>query len=308
MNEWLAQYFGTSQVSEETEKQASVELFVKLAADEGIDLNSMSNADVERLYAATMGKVAGTDEEEEERVEKARREHEEKKEGQAKFAEAVLMGQTMAHAMSAELDAIEQAKEAASIAGAREAVGSAARTVGGHARRIGGRFGELVSGSRARSLKKDSEGAAEVATGFRAAIDRLGGGSEVQKQLNNHLVTARSAIEGARKSEARKVLATRAGLGVAGGTAAAGGIAAAIHHHNKQASALDELAAESAVQKLAEAGFNADEAAERLGALLVLGVSDENSKVAFAQDIGGAVEVRSLELAELAGYPVTWTE
>ena len=62
------------------------------------------------------------------------------------------------------------------------------------------------------------------------------------------------------------------------------------------------------MQKLAEAGFNADEAAERLGALLVLGVSDENSKVAFAQDIGGAVEVRSLELAELAGYPVTWTE
>jgi len=295
MNEWLAQYFGTSQVSEETEKQASVELFVKLAADEGIDLNSMSNEDVEQLYAATMGKVAaegGADEEEKERVGKARKEHEEKKEGQAKFAEAVLMGQTMAHAMTAELDAIKLASHmrASDVLEHQQAEKR-------HPHATGNSFPEqqfintyeprpapyMTRGQRVREFLKDKkQDIGATARRTSAAVVRN--------------VKAHPAAYGA-------------SAGAAGAAAAVGGAMALRHHlRNKQSSALDELAAESAVQKLAEAGFNADEAAERLGALLVLGVSDENSKVAFAQDIGGAVEVRSLELAELAGYPVTWTE
>ena len=58
MNEWLAQYFGTAPVSEDTVKQADAELFVKLAQDNGIDLNSMSEAEVQELYDSTMGKTA----------------------------------------------------------------------------------------------------------------------------------------------------------------------------------------------------------------------------------------------------------
>ena len=310
MNEWLAQYFGTAPVSEETQKQASVELFVKLAAEQNIDLAAMSDADVAQLYEATMGKVAAEgdeSEEEKKRIEKATREHEEKKEGQAKFAEAVQMGQVMAHSMVAELDAIEQAKLATTPEDIQALKGG----------KVPGK--KWIEGSEARFhpmpgnahpepafLHHEPRPAPWTPPASRAARLKA---YVTEKGRAAGEAAGRAGRAVAEHAKAHKGAYMGAGAGAAG-LAAGAGTLAAIHHfgHKKESSALDELAAEAAVDKLAAAGFDTNEAAERLGAILVLGVTDENSKVAFAQNIDEAVEVRSLELAELAGYPVTWTE
>jgi hypothetical protein len=92
-----------------------------------------------------------------------------------------------------------------------------------------------------------------------------------------------------------------------GGALAAGGTAAAIHHHNKNASAIDQLALDMAVEKVAEAGWDMDEAGDRLAAVVTLGLGG-SEKIAAAPygDVNTAVEIRSLEFLEAAGYPVEW--
>ena len=71
------------------------------------------------------------------------------------------------------------------------------------------------------------------------------------------------------------------------------------------APAIDQLAAEMACEKAASAGYDADEAAQRVIAVLTLGAPD-SMKVASAATLEAAVDVRALELLELAGYPVRY--
>ncbi len=73
----------------------------------------------------------------------------------------------------------------------------------------------------------------------------------------------------------------------------------------KKASAFDVHAARVAVKLAGEGQFDSDEAADRIGAVLLLG-APESTKVAQVQDTDAALNVRALELLELAGYPVTW--
>jgi hypothetical protein len=73
-----------------------------------------------------------------------------------------------------------------------------------------------------------------------------------------------------------------------------------------QVGALDELAAKHAVEKAAAAGFNAEEAAKRVDAVMLLGPG-ESDKIASVESTEDAIDVRSSELLELAGYPVDWT-
>lgn len=73
----------------------------------------------------------------------------------------------------------------------------------------------------------------------------------------------------------------------------------------KQASAIDDLAINLAFTKAAEAGFDQDEARARLTAVHTLGLG-ESEKIASATNVDGAVEIRSLEYLEAAGYPVEW--
>ena len=90
---------------------------------------------------------------------------------------------------------------------------------------------------------------------------------------------------------------------------ALGGGAGYAAGHSKQSSALDECAAELAVKTAAENGWDAEEAGERVASVITLGIcTEENSKVAAAGDLDGAVQIRSLEFLEAAGYPVTWGE
>jgi len=300
MNEWLAQYFGTAPVSEEAEKQASAELFVKLAMENGIDLNAMTDAEVQELYESTMGKMAESEEEEEDeeekeklrKIEEAAREHEAKKESQAKFAEAVFMGQTMAHAFTAELDAIENQKTAAGLKHeVKRFVKAPLKYITGgiqQARRANEALEEWTRYYKQRSKSTDPAQRIEDWRTYNRTANKL------KKVRNRGIARAAIPVGGA-------------ALAIGGAGAGAGALAhKALSNREKKSSALDELAAELAVEKVASAGWDVDEAADRIAAVVTLGVDDETSKVAYAQDLDEAVEVRSLELAEAAGYPINW--
>lgn len=274
MDQFLAEYYGTAQpAQDETEKAAQVELFAKLAAAEGIDLNSMSDEQVEQLYNATFSKEASEEEGEEkdDKKEEAEKEHAEKKAAAEKFAEADYMGRVMAHAYVQEMRKIASSNEKSAsmdmgrVSRMRGAVKGVAEKAGKHVENVG-----------------------------RKVVKTVG-----------------------RTHGEESALSSRTARGIGGATYGAGALGAAgaakgVHHlatkdKKKKASAIDELAAQHAVEKAAAAGWNAEEAVERLSAVMTLGPSEEGTKVAQAEDVNGAIDIRASELLEQAGYPVDWS-
>lgn len=302
MDQFLAEYYGTNAASEEVEKQAQVELFTKLAAENGIDISQLSDDQVNGLWAEFQGELAKTagedDKDEKKKVEEAAKEHEEKKAAAEKFAEADFLGRVMAHSYVNELKKIAGAETQARQAAYEHANKPSPRTQA---------FQQPPS-ARTQSFQK----APSARTQAYAAANAPGQRTRLMEHAGRHgggsLTPAETGLLDKAKSLVKEHPYATAGLGLAAAGAAGAGIYAATRDKKKKASALDELAAEYALSKAASAGFDPEEAAERLGAILTLGVSDDNSKVAFAQDLNGAVEVRSLELLEQAGYPVEWTE
>ena len=288
MNEFLAQAYGTAQPQQtaDAEKVAQAELFAKMAAENGIDLNALNDSQITELWNATFAKTAGEEEKkehghkEEKKAEHGHKHHGEKeaeaealaewmqtKEAQAKFAEADFFGRQMAHAYVAELRKI--ASE-----GGFEFLGGAETTPAGETKEA-----KLLSAKDAVTDVKNIFKGQDLAKGLRdRALKRTG---------------------------------QRAGIaaGAAGGAAAVGAGAKAVADKDKKkkASALDEVAAEMAVVKAAEAGWDLNEASERIAAVLILGAPEE-TKVASANTFETAVDIRSLELLEAAGYNVTWEQ
>jgi len=123
----LAEAYGTHQTSaapsdEDMQKQASINLFAKLAADHGVDLNKLSDEQVNELYSDFLAKMAeekkdekkepppaakkDEKKDEEEKEAAARAEFQLQKEAEAKVAEADYLGRVMAHAYVNELKKI----------------------------------------------------------------------------------------------------------------------------------------------------------------------------------------------------------
>jgi len=327
MDQFLAEYYGTGGgVAEATDdgmgKQAQVELFAKMAAAEGIDLNQLTDAQVETLYNNTFSKEASDDKDEDdkdggEKKEKAKEEHEEKKAQQEKLGEADFLGRVMAHAYVQELNKIAEAtddgstKEALSLPkgshlkqmyhsgkkSVKKSVGDAADYVSEHASAGAKRYKELLSGSKRDTHAARSAQANKIS-------DNLSGDS-MSSRVNKALAKDKGTREGAAAAEeGKKVFRTRAATGAAGAAAAGGAGYAATR--DKKASAIDELAAELAIEKAAAAGWDGEEAGERVAAVMILGPSEDGSKVAMASDVDGAIDIRSSEILEQAGYPVNW--
>jgi hypothetical protein len=282
MDAFLAEYYGTNKTAsapqEDLEKQASVELFLKLASESNIDLKSMPDTKVQELYDSWVSKTAaaaapaaeggGTkvasedDEEDEEKKkhEEAKKEHEEKKAAAEKVAEADFLGRVMAHSY------VQEMRKIAAQATAPE--------------------GEKTAGmpeALAKHLERTGKG----------VVKAVGRTHDEEKAM--HKGTAK-LIGGA---------AHAAGAGAVGA-----GAAAAVHHHNKEkaSSAIDELAFERAQKIAADGGFDAEEAANKIAAAFTLNLVEESTKVASAPDVGTAVEIRALELLERVGYPVQWAQ
>jgi len=291
MNDFLAQAYGTANPSDEQEKLASAGMFAKLAAENGVDLNSYSDEEVADLYNTWQSKVAaggehghkhghkgGKDEPEkkDEKVAAAHAEFMQTKEAQEKFAEADLMGRIMAHSFA------QESREIAEKTAGR--AGDAAKAVGDAGKAVGSRVKDLVTGRRQHAHEMISE------------------------SLKGNPALHGARMEGLRQAKSEKL--KRIGAGVAAGTAATAAGAAAAHKATsgkKEASAQDEVAAELALYKAAEAGFNPEEAGERLDALFTLGLpADGESKVASAENFEQGMHIRALELLEMVGYPINW--
>ena len=71
------------------------------------------------------------------------------------------------------------------------------------------------------------------------------------------------------------------------------------------AQAFEDLAVRHAIGMAKEAGYNVDEASQKVQAVRTLGLQD-SEKVASVQNFEDGVHVRALEYLESAGYPVDW--
>jgi hypothetical protein len=273
-----------SQSNEEQVKLAEAQLFAKLAADQGIDLNQLDDSQVQELWEFVFSKEAGDEEapaeEAEEKEEAKKDDEEEKKEAAARDhaikvahaeeeARAHHLGQVMAHSYVAELDKIAAARAAAAEGTESEESKEASA------------MGKMMA---ARDAVKGAVGKAKGVAGAAASKGKEVGGK---------------AVDFAKKHP-------KSVGGAAAGAAAAGAGGAYLASRKKQASGLspiDELAVAHAVKIAADAGLDAEVAEARVNAVATLGL-EESSKLASSVD--SQVEIRALEYLEAAGYPVQW--
>jgi hypothetical protein len=305
----LAAMYGTpgGPSEEDKEKVAQADLFVKLAAEQGIDLNQFSDEQIEELWNATFSKEASEngekppkkeekeekeddEDDEEKKAAAAQAEFEATQEWQEKVAEMDYLGRLMAHAYVNELGEIGEAMEKEAKMPEALARGLAKARGGGEA-----------------ALKAAKGGAGAVGS----HLERLGrkatyGGLKAKAKAKGRVLTTADVLKGT--PGGRKAKAIGAGIYGAGAAGAAGAGEAARRSLKKESSAIDEYAAELALQKVAEINYDVDEAAERIGALYTLGAMPESEKIASAGDVNEAVEIRALEMLEAAGYPVDWQQ
>jgi hypothetical protein len=322
MNQFLAQYYGTTAgtddtlaektASEQAQEEANLELFAKMAHENGIDLEKLSEEQVLELYNATFDKVAEEDKappfakkdddkddgkkDEDEKKAAAEAEFTEKKAAAEKIAEADFLGRVMAHAYVNEMRKIASAAETgeekdASAEMKVRSFGDKLRSAAHHAKETAGKAKDHASSAA------DKGGKALEYVGKKVTEKATGVGTH-----------------GMNPSHAKGVGAATVGAGAAAVGGAAYGASKARKGKDKEASALDELAIKRAMDMVdgfnKEAGadvYDLEEVARRVDAVDTLGLA-ESVKVASAENAEQAVEVRALEYLEAAGLPITWAE
>lgn len=252
MDAFLAEHYGTNKTAsapqEDLEKQATAELFMKLAGEANIDLKSMTAEKVAELYNSWNDKRAAAaapaapaaapvdaaklaadkdEDDKKKKLEAAEKEHTEKKASQEKIAEADFLGRVMAHSFEQEKRKIAEAQKAAEFPPKKE-----------------------DKGDEKKDEKKDGD-------------------------------------KDEKKDEKK------------------GGFPAALFG-KKEASAIDTLAVARAGEMATAANLDGAEAVAKIAAAFTLNLVKESTKVASAPDTASAIDVRALELLELAGYEVTW--
>lgn len=306
MNPFLAQMYNTNGASQEVqEKVAAVDLFLKVAEEQGFSaekIASMSDEEVAYLFNETFKEASddsppappfgGKESKKEEKEEKEDDDKEKKAAeelAQQKFAESDFGGRIMAHALVDELNKIKQAEQekAASVATKAKELFERGK---GHVTEAAG----AAKNKASEIAEKGKNKASELA--------------EKGKEMKDKTLTS------------LKDNAAPLGVGAAGGAA----VGAAVSHaasgekgRKKKASVFDERAADLAIAKIAQASaeqeaagqefFNLEYAAQKIAEILDAGgIDDDSSKVASNMSLEQAAEVRALEMLELCGYPVSW--
>jgi len=159
-----------------------------------------------------------------------------------------------------------------------------------------------------------------LAHGFhQELLEKSAGVSSAAKAVGKHLEnTGKKTVgligrTGGAENAMNPNTAKAIGAGVhAAGATAVGGAAAGIHRAmkkkdegEKEASAYDLTAAHVALELIKSAGWDGDQAADRLNAVLVLGTKEtEFAKTAALNSFEAGIEARALEFAAAAGYPI----
>lgn len=259
MDPRLAEIYGTNseEQTQDTEKVAAAQLAEKLAGDESLNLDGMSEDQIEALAQEVLSQENGQEQEAAtEETEEAAEETEEKQASE-KLAEADYLGRVMAHSYVQELKNIEKQ------AGMKETAGK----VMGHVKR------------HASDVKEGFKDLKEMAKSPRQA------GSALKHSVKSQ------GVKGTVKGNKNSLKA----LGVAGAGAAGAGAAAKKYKDKKSstASALDTLAAQRAIEILAENGIDLNEQAEEV---------EEKTASNPADVLAAAVEARAMELLQAEGY------
>lgn len=262
--------------NEDLEKTAQAELFVKLASEHGIDLNQLNDEQITELYTETFKTASEEGGEEDPKKDEPPKKAEkpdddDDEEGKKEAAAAEFAAQQEWNMEQEKADFLGR-KMAHAMVDELTQLGQGGASEGGE--------------------KKEAAMPAHLAAALGKVKGVAGKGADKAKELGSKGLAAAKNNKGI--------------AGAAAGGAAAGG-AAGYMAGKKQASAIDQLAAEQAVKIAHESGYNAEEAADRIIALDTLGSLDrEDSKVASASNVEQAVGIRALEMLETAGYPVTW--
>jgi hypothetical protein len=281
MDEFLNELYGTSEIisGDDLEKQAAAEFLVKMAEEEGVNLDDLSDDEVAGLLSeieGDMGKQASATDDDG---------------AQEKLAEADFLGRAMAHAYVNELNEIE--KEA------RRATGSVVSELGRRAKGALGKAKEWAGiGHMQRGLATRGKGKAEAAAAGKirerlARGSKAGTMSEGMKGLYGQSAKKKSELGKKLTGKGTKELGegiSRFGKRVVLPGAAVGTGAALLSKKSSDAE-FDAIAEERALELLAEAGYD---------------VGAEHEKVAEAE-LSQALDTRALEILESNGYPVNWS-
>lgn len=226
MDQFLADLYGTNEPEEaDFEKVAHLDFLEKVAEEEGIDLNDLSDEDLGELAeiaAEALDEVEGEEGYEDEGEESYEEGDDLEKEAEAKVEEADFLGRVMAHSFNQELDNIE--KEAgygwqAAKGKARETY-SAAKGVGreafGRGRRAGRqayREGSKAYGRGAKAVRK-------------SPLGRFGEASTVGGRMKQRLRSAGRSVDKSVRGLGRRLGAPTQAAGAKSGYKAGRGEAA----------------------------------------------------------------------------------
>ena len=319
LNDRLSKSYPQQATAEELQKVASFDAFTKVAADQGINLLAYSDEQIGRMYEAYAAKVAESarEEEEEEKEdevkERAKKEHEARKEAAAQIAWAQGLGWEMFAGFN----------EAQKLASAIQSGEISDEELDKMASEGGGRFKAFVekvkghasaAGDKVRGAGDKVRGAAYGAVG-REHLD------EASRFEQAGLKDLADRTRGEAKKELHKRMGVAAGGTAAAGAVAAGGVAAHKHHKGKSEggeggegktasiddnySASDLAAAKLAHQWITAAGWEPVQAERRLLGLLEFGLAEgEAAKTAAAGSADDYLEARALEFVAAAQYPL----
>jgi pyruvoyl-dependent arginine decarboxylase (PvlArgDC) len=245
MNEQLAEIYGTNQYVDEEDlvKEASAELLVKLAEEEGVDLNDFSDEEVAGMLSELEGSV----------------QEEDVDDYSEKVAEADYMGRIMAHAMVDELGEIDsndmekeaRFEKAPAITRAGRAVKRFFKNTPERYRTSGRAMKRAWTGKRGIVKERPWTRAKEV--GFAAkkvapeagVLGAAGGGAYAYHKMKKKS----SAIGSMAEERAYEILADN------GWVSEDGEVIDPNYGYEKTASALELAVEEEAMAMLAEAGY-----------------------------------------------------
>jgi len=284
MDEKLAAIYGTGQTDadQDLQKTAAAELLVKLAEQEGIDLDKLSDEQVTNMVnelfktaeeappfppkKETKGEESSgesspnesKEEKKDESKEASAEEGQAEKEAQAKFAEADFLGRVMAHSFTQEVGLIQ--KEAGKM--------DFLKRLGDKAKGVAGKAGEAAS-------------------------------------------KAGKAVGGAASKAGKAVADTAKKPGAAAGAAGAGGLAAGFlagragkkKEGSAAPSALETLVDQKAIEILKTAGYVDEE-----GNIQPPQVAEPSQEEKQASILDVEIERLALQKLEAHGYPVNWVK
>jgi hypothetical protein len=239
MDEFLNELYGTSQIinGDDVEKQAAAEFLIKLAEQEGVDLDTLSDAEVGDLLAEIEKQGSA----------QAQAQAQPQAEAQEKLAEADFLGRAMAHAYVNELHEIEKQAKAPVMA-LGEHLGKTLKKKG-----LGAAAGELGR-SQVQALKSGGSALKSLITG--KAPEAAGKGAK-------GLTIAKKKGESVRGAALRALghSAQLASPTLAAGGLAAGGTALAMKKKSFDEQ-FENMARERAYEMLAEAGYDVEKVAQ----------------------------------------------